>query len=149
MYAPHRIIPHSGKYFFSFSFYTVSLEWKLLERTMLERKISMSWTGSALRTDLSIFAICIMGFSRFWHQDTSLSNPHNISNDSKGEKRKRSVQIAQPVYDNGKISEGCRSCFRLFTCRQHTHLFHLDENWKLDSGASRPLTNSAPSKLDP
>ena len=67
---------------------------------------ALSYTGSALRTDLSIFVLCIMGFSRFWltmadkeikvHRRVIriFSMIQRVKND-------RSVRTALPVYDNG------------------------------------------------
>ena len=69
--------------------------------------VSIVVTGSALRTDLSIFALCIMGFSRFWltMADKEIKVHRRVIRMIlpiiQRAKNDRSVQRALPVYDNG------------------------------------------------
>ena len=68
----------------------------------VRQKSKLSSGITALGTDLSIFALCIMGFSRFLanngrqrNQGRSPSHPHAISNDSKGGKQQVSAESAK------------------------------------------------------
>ena len=71
--------------------------------------LALSYTGSALRTDLSIFALCIMGFSRFWLTvaDKEIKVHRRVIRMIipmiQRSKNDRSVRRVLPVYDNAGL----------------------------------------------
>ena len=82
-----------------------------LQSDEISGQFPLSETGSALCTDLSIFALCIIGFSRFWltMADTEIKVHRRVIRMIfpmiQRAKKDRSVLEALPVYDNGAVPD--------------------------------------------